>query len=154
MMRLVRLGVAAAVPILVAGCYTLQPAMGVTPEIGQELAFDINDVGRVALGGSMGPEIERVEGRLVSRENSEYLVAVTGVQFLHAGYQPWRGEQVRIKSDYVGSTYARQFSKGRTVSLGAVGIAGFAYIVTRKLVGSNHTDPPTPPDGSSTLRMH
>ncbi len=39
--------------------------MGVAPEIGNEMAFDITDVGRVGLGPSMGPEIAQVEGRLV-----------------------------------------------------------------------------------------
>ena len=50
------------VGLLLAGCYTLQPARGVTPEIGARVAFDVNDAGRVVLGGSMGPEIDQVEG--------------------------------------------------------------------------------------------
>ena len=139
---------------LLSGCYTLQPARnGYTPQIGDEMAFDINDAGRVALGGSMGPEIGQVEGKLISRENAEYLVGVTTVRFLRGGEQAWKGEEVRLKSEYVGSTYERHFSKGRTVALGAVGVAGFAWILTRGLIGSNKDEPIEPPPGGTALRV-
>ena len=136
---------------LLTGCYTLQPATGITPEIGDELAFDINDVGRVALGGAMGPEIAQVEGHLISRENADYLIGVTSIHTLRSGDQVWKGEQVRIKSEYVGSIYERHFSQARTITLGAVGAAAFALIVTRSLSGSGSAADagPTPPVGSS-----
>ncbi len=140
--------------VLVTGCYTLQPAAGIAPEIGDELAFDINDVGRVALGGSMGPEIAQIDGRLVSRENAEYLVAVTGLHFLRGGEQVWTGEQVHVKSEYVNSIYERRYSKGRTYMLGVVGIAAFAFIVTRALNGSgSDAEPVTPPPTGSSIRV-
>ncbi|CAN5865831.1 hypothetical protein BH11GEM1_BH11GEM1_11770 [soil metagenome] len=136
---------------LLTGCYTLQPATGITPEIGDELAFDINDVGRVALGGAMGPEIAQIEGRLISRENADFLIGVTSIHTLRSGDQVWKGEQVRIKSEYVGSIYERHFSRARTITLGAVGAAAFAVIVTRSLAGSGSAADagPTPPVGSS-----
>jgi hypothetical protein len=37
----------------------------VTPAVGEKVAFDVNDAGRVALGGSLGPEIAQIEGRVV-----------------------------------------------------------------------------------------
>ncbi|MEO8624166.1 MAG: hypothetical protein ABI625_24005 [bacterium] len=138
---------------LLAGCYTLQPAGGIAPEIGDELAFDINDVGRVGLGGAMGPEISQVQGKLVSRENAEYLVAVTSIHTLRGGDQVWTGEQVHIKSEYVSSTYQRHFSTARTVTLGAVGVAALVYILTRSLIGSGTEDPVTPPPAGSSIRV-
>ncbi|MEP7000113.1 MAG: hypothetical protein ABI969_06525 [bacterium] len=138
---------------LLAGCYTLQPAGGIAPEIGDELAFDINDVGRVGLGGAMGPEIAQVQGKLISRENAEYLVAVASIHTLRGGDQVWTGEQVHIKSEYVSSTYQRHFSTARTVTLGAVGVAAIAYILTRSLVGSGTEDPVTPPPSGSSIRV-
>jgi len=156
-MRVIRLSGIAAVnvlaSVLVMGCYTLQPTTGVAPEIGNEMAFDITDVGRVGLGQSMGPEIAQIEGRLVSRENAEYLVAVTAVRFLRGGEQPWRGEQVRLKSEYVGSTYQKQFSKGRTIALSAAGVGGIVYLLTRNLVGSARDEPSTPPPDGSAIRV-
>ena len=145
-------GVAACVA-LVSGCYTLDPAGGVTPEIGKEIAFDINDVGRVGLGASMGPEIAQVEGTLMSRENAEYLVAVRTIHLLRGGEQIWKGETVRIKPEYVGSTYERHFSRGRSLTLGAVGVASLVYLVTRSVVGGGTEDPVTPPGSGSSLRV-
>ncbi|MEO8334485.1 MAG: hypothetical protein ABI664_05910 [bacterium] len=151
--RVSRLSCLVAASMLLAGCYTLQPAMGVSPEIGNEMAFDITDVGRVALGPSMGPEIAQVEGRLVSRENAEYLVAVSTVRYLRGGEQPWKGEQVRLKSEYVGSTYQRQFSKGRTIALSVAGLGGAAFLLTRSLIGSARDESPTPPPDGTAIRV-
>jgi hypothetical protein len=152
-MRLPRLIGVVAASVLVVGCYTLQPTMGVSPEIGNEMAFDITDVGRVGLGSSMGPEIAQIEGRLVSRENAEYLVAVSAVHYLRGGEQPWKGEQVRLKSDYVGSTYQRHFSKGRTIALSAAGIGGVVFLLSRNLIGSARDESPDPPPVGSTIRV-
>jgi hypothetical protein len=134
--RLLHLFGLSALSALQAGCYTLQPAQGIVPEIGSKVAFDVNDVGRVALGGQMGPEIAQIEGRLVSRDNGEFVLAVSEIHLLRGGDQVWNGEPVHLKSEYLGTAYERQFSKGRTIALAAVGIGGFAYIVTRSLVGS------------------
>lgn len=139
---------------LLSGCYTLQPASGITPEIGDELAFDINDVGRVALGGAMGPEIAQVEGRLISRENADYLIGVTSIHTLRSGDQVWTGEQVRIKSEYVGSIYERHFSRARSITLGAAGAAALAFILTRSLTGSgSDQEGGTPPPNGSSIRV-
>ena len=152
-MRMIRIASILVTSALLAGCYTLQPAGGIAPEIGDELAFDINDAGRVGLGGSMGPEIAQVQGKLISRENAEYLVAVTSIHTLRGGDQVWTGEQVHIKSEYVTTTYQRHFSKARTVTLGAVGVAAFVYIITRSLVGSGTEDPVTPPPVGNSIRV-
>ena len=83
--------------VLLAGCYTLEPVQGPTPAVGTEIAFDINDAGRLALGGSIGPEIAQIEGRLVEKGSADYLVAVTSVHMLRGGEQVWSKEPVRIK---------------------------------------------------------
>jgi hypothetical protein len=106
------------------------------------MAFDINDAGRVALGGSMGPEISRIEGRLLDRDSTSYLVAVTGIQLLRGGEQTWSGEQVRLRSDHVSSLYERRFSTGRSIAAGAAGLGVVALIAARSLLGST-----TPEDG-------
>jgi hypothetical protein len=136
---------------LLAGCYTLQPAGGVVPDIGTQVAFDVNDVGRVALGGAMGPEIGQIEGRLVQRDSSQYVVAVTAVHLLRGGEQSWAGETVHIKSEYVSSSYQRQFSRGRTVALSAVGVVALAMLARNSLLGSGSVDQPvTPPESTAT----
>ncbi len=148
----VAIGLAAAA--LLAGCYTLQPTGRVSPEVGTRVAFDVNDEGRVALGGAMGPEIDQIEGRLVQRDTSDYVVAVTAVHLLRGGEQIWTGEQVHIKSSYVNQMYARQFSSGRTIVLSAIGVAAVGMFVTRSLLpGGNPTAPNEPVDTARQVRI-
>jgi hypothetical protein len=128
-----------------AGCYTLQPARGESPQVGTRVAFDVNDAGRVALGGSMGPEIDQVEGRLLERTDDEYVLAVANVKLLRGGHQVWGGETVRIKSDHVATTYTRRFSRARTVGLAIAGGGAVAFLVTRAITGAGDRDETTIP---------
>lgn len=153
-MRLLHLaGLTASV--LVAGCYVLQPvpSTGSAP-LGMKMALDVNDVGRVALGGSMGPEIGQIEGRLVSQQNGEYVVAVSAVRYLRGGEQTWTGEKVSIKKEYVGNTYERRFHRGRTIALSTAVAGGlFAIAVSQDLFGLGHAATPIiPPDTGVSLR--
>jgi hypothetical protein len=135
--------------VLLAGCYSLQPVTAPAPQPGMEIAFDLNDVGRVALGGSMGPAITQIGGRLINKDNGEYIVAVSEVQLLGGGAQVWKGEQVHIKPEYVGSLYERRFSKGRTVALSAVTIGALtAFIASRSLIGSGEERSKPPGDSA------
>jgi hypothetical protein len=112
--------------------------------------LDVNDAGRLALGGSMGAEIDQVEGRLLERTDSEYVLSVTSVRFLRGGNQVWTGETVRIKSEHVATTYTRQFSRPRTIAIAAVGGGALAYVVTRSLIGSGQDEPRIPGDTAQT----
>lgn len=127
----------------------MQPTRGVTPTPGMTIGLDINDAGRVALGGSMGPQIARVEGRLVSRDSSEYAVAVTDVHLLDGSDQVWSGEMVHVKSEYVSTTLERKLSVARSVALGAAGIGAVAILATQSLAGFGSTDR-TPPMGDTS----
>jgi len=126
--------------VLLAGCYTLRPAAGVTPDVGTEVAFDVNDAGRVALGGMIGPAIRQITGRLQARDGDDYVVAVSNVELLDGGTQAWRGEVVRINSSYVSTLYRREFSKGRTIALTGVLVGLVAAMAGRSLAAS-HVDP-------------
>lgn len=126
-----------------AGCYTLTRSKGGVPDVGTRVAFDVNDTGRVALGGTMGPAISQIEGRLISKENGEYIVAVSSIRLLGGGQQVWRGERVRIRPEHVSSVYERRFSTGRSVALGASVVGSVAaYLATRALTTSGSDNPP------------
>jgi len=144
--------VVAVACVVLAGCYTLQPAGTIAPAVGKGVALDVNDVGRVALGGSIGPEIAQIEGRLVQHDNAEYLVAVTSVHLLRGGEQPWAGEQVRVKDEYVSSVYQRTFSPGRTIALAAVGVAAVGWMVRRSLFPAGVVNDTTPDTTGGILR--
>ena len=118
-------------------CYVYQPvATGTAPVLGQMVAVDITDAGRVALGGSMGPEIRQIEGRLVRDDEAEYELGVTAVRLLRGGEQGWAGERVRVRKEHVSHVYEKQLSRGRTTvaSVGAVVIV--AVFIGRKLIGN------------------
>jgi hypothetical protein len=122
--------------VCLTGCYTLQPVGQVAPQPGALVGLSLTDAGRVAVGGQMGSEIDRVEGRLLSSENNEYLVAVTSVKTLRGAEQRWSGEQVRIRTEYVANSYERRFSRGRTIALGATTVAAItAVVLSRDLFG-------------------
>jgi hypothetical protein len=142
--------------ILVAGCYVQQPVPGGALAPGKPVAFDITDAGRVALGGSMGPSVLHIEGRLLRRSNEDYVVAVESVQYLGGGTQAWSGEPVTLKPEYVGVTYERRLSKSRTIALSAAGIGALAAIVTTSLVGSgtHGGEEPPGPGGTTILPRH
>ena len=142
-MRTARSVIGFALGVLSAGCYTLKPAdSGALPHLGSTVAFDVTDLGRVSLGGTMGPEIAQIEGRLVESGHGEHVIAVTTVRLLRGGVQVWSGEKVRVRSEYVGSAYERQLSKGRTVALGAAIGGVTAYLVARNLIGAGSGSEP------------
>jgi len=136
-----RLAAVALAGFLGWGCYTLEPVAGVDPKVGTRVAFDVNDVGRVALGGTIGPEIGQVEGTLVEKDSAGYLVAVQAVRLLRGLEQPWSGEQVRLKKEYLGPAYERRASAGRSIGLAFIGGGGLGvFFLTRSLFGSGNED--------------
>jgi hypothetical protein len=136
---------------LLSGCYTLQPVERATPEIGTEVAVDLNDVGRAALGPSIGREIDQVHGHLVQRDSDDYALAVTSVDFLRGGSQSWTGEVVHVKSDYTSAYYVNRLSKSRTLmlvgALTAVVVVGASQALTVS-GGTSDGTPPPPDDGT------
>lgn len=142
----------AALGCATVGCYTLKPTFGAVPEPGTMVALKVNDAGRVALGGAVGPEIDQIEGRLVSRENDEYLLAVQSIRTIRGMEQVWSGEKVPVKTEHVAAIYERQFSRGRTMALAAVGVGGVAaFILTRSLIAAGEDISVDPSGGGTTL---
>ena len=101
----------------------------------------------------MGPEIAQVEGDLLEKDSASYLLSVHNVKMLRGGEQAWSGEQVRLKSEYVGYAYLRRFSIGRSISLGALAVGGFTgFMLTRSLLGGGTSENPCEnPGGCDTI---
>lgn len=143
----------AGIGLLSTGCYTLQPVAVGTPAPGTRLALTINDVGRVALGGPMGPSLLRVNGSLQSKEGEDYVLSVSGVDLLQGGFQPWAGETVRISSSYVSAVSERKFSTGRTI-LATAATAGLitAFIAKGGILSALDGTREEPGPGSETRK--
>jgi hypothetical protein len=138
---------------VLSGCYTLRPATAPVAE-GTEVAFDVNDAGRVALSTQVGPEVSQLEGRLVSANNGDYVLAVNAVRFVRGDEQIWKGERVRLAKDHVRNSYERRFSPGRTATAAALTAGGvLVFFASRSLLGfgSEQGDDPRPPDPGNTL---
>lgn len=143
-----------ALSLAVGGCYTLHPTYGVIPAVGEQVAFDVNDVGRVALGGTVGPEIAQVEGLLLERTDEEYRLAVSVIRLLRGGEQIWRGESVTLKPEYLGAAYVKRHSPGRSIALGVVTIGGFtALMLSTNLLGGGNEENPTDPGDTVNTRL-
>ena len=143
---------AALSALLITGaCYNNQP-MATTPTPGTRLALAINDSGRVALGGSMGPEIRLVEGHLLSKQDKEYVLSVTGVNYLNGTFQKWEGETVRINSNVVSGVMERRFSKGKTVAFVAAATVVATVLAPRAIRPYLEEPPPPPPETQALIR--
>jgi hypothetical protein len=135
-----------------AACYELVPVRGASPALGTRIALDVNDAGRVALGNSMGPSVDRVEGTLIDQSNGEYLLGVTSVALLRGGVQPWKGEHVVVKPEFVSNVYERRLDPIRTGLAAAIFGGGIAYIAARNLTASGQKTEENPPIDSIAQR--
>src|SRR5438045_9275494 len=73
-----------------SGCYVYTPA-GEAPAPGTRLSFDLNDRGRVGLGGKIGPSASKVEGTLKNID-SAFEMSVLSVEYLNGERNTWTGE--------------------------------------------------------------
>jgi len=136
------------------GCYTLQPVAGQPLPLGSQVSLAINDAGRAALGGSMGPEISDIQGRLLQKDSAEYVLAVSQISLLRGGEQVWAGERVRVQTSFVSTVSERRFSRGRTAILSAAALGVVAGIFSQGILGNlSGSEGKTPPDSGASNRI-
>jgi len=117
------------------GCYTSQPLMG-APDAGAIAVVTLNDRGRESLREAIGQNAERMEGSVVSRSDTGFVLAVRNVEYFGGASNAWRGEQVAVPIAGVRALTQRRFSKARTALVIGAGIAAvIAFIVTRDIFG-------------------
>jgi hypothetical protein len=140
--------------MVTTGCYTLTPVVNTSLPAGTQVGLRITDAGRVALGGSMGPEIDVVEGRLVQNSDTAYLLSVNGVRFLRGGEQRWNGERINIRKEHVSGVSEQRLSKVRTGALTAATVAVVAFVVGKGIAGFGTRDEGKQPgDTAATVRI-
>ena len=116
-------------------CYRYRPVVA-PPEPGTRVALELNDRGRVGVADSLGPELTHVEGELVSRTDSLYLLHVLSVRDIRGGRTRWRGEPASVRQEFVKDVTVRELSKQRTAMLvGGVVVATVAFVISRDLFG-------------------
>jgi hypothetical protein len=118
-------------------CYDYVPVT-TAPPVGEIVALDITDRGRVDLTDRFGSGIARIEGRLVSAAPDQYVLAITRVTQINGDHAAWTGETARLSSAVVGTVQTRRLSVARTSLLSGVAAAAVVgFIVTRNWTSSS-----------------
>jgi hypothetical protein len=139
-------------PAVLGGCYTYSYAP-TAPAPGVRLALDLNDLGRVQMASHVGPAVARIDGWLVSSNDSEYTLRAERTIGLAGGTTPWSGEQVIVLRAWVGLAREKRFSPQRTAVVATTVTAGFvAFLAARGLIGFGSGSPGTtgPGPGNGT----
>jgi len=134
-----------------SGCYTTQ-SVASAPEPGTTVLLDLTDRGRVQLGDRIGPSASRIEGVVQMQSDTAYMVRISSVEYLNGQSNKWSGEPFVVPASLVSRAQQRQFSRSRTISVGA-GIAAAIITVFMKTdffgLGNNGKEG-IPPPGNGT----
>jgi len=152
--RIVRRALLCAAMASAPACYDYVPVT-TRPPVGEIVALDITDRGRVDLTDRFGSGIARIEGRLVSAEPDQYVLAITRVTQINGEHAAWTGETARLSSAVVGTVETRKLSVVRTSLLTGVATAGVVgFIVTRNWISSSSgSSDSTSGRGPASLRI-
>ena len=124
---------------MTTGCYVYTP-VAAPPAPGSRLLLELNDRGRVGLGGSIGASAKSVEGLLQAGSDSMYSLKVVSVGYLNGQRNQWNGEPLGVSRDFVRDVKSRQYSRSRTyMTAGAIVAGTVLFIVTRGLIGGGST---------------
>jgi hypothetical protein len=124
-----RPGIVLVVGSLAVGCYSYAPLVGPVPEAGTSIAATLTDSGSLALARYLGPMVTVVRGRYVGTSDTGLQIAVSSVVFSGGAELAWAGETVTLPGGTVQSLQLRRLSKGRSMLLAGVGVAGVAATV-------------------------
>jgi hypothetical protein len=133
---------------LLGGCYSYHPALA-APEPTSKVSVVLTDVGRQEAARQVGPRTDRLEGAVVSSNDTEYVFAVSSVKPIGAEWVRWTGETVSVRRDHIALLYQRRLSKSRTALLV---LGATAAVVTTMLkfnllgLGNDPGDPGNPGD--------
>lgn len=125
-----------------SACYTYAPLRDPEPQMGQAFAFDLDQPCPQALCERVGLDTRRVEGTLVRRTDSEFVVSVARTNAGGGRTYRWNGETVTLPQAYVWQVRSKRFSPTRTVAVvGGAALSFVAFVITRSLgVGGGTAD--------------
>ncbi len=130
---------------LQVGCYSYLPVQSTAPVPAQEVGIVINDRGRLLLGDRVGASVDRIDGRVISRQNGSLVLDVYRVTDLRGTTATWTGERVTIPEEAVLGYRARRLSKFKTLALvGAIAFAIFTTLGNTLNLFGDAANPPTP----------
>lgn len=128
--------------LLLQGCYESLPLTQTPPMSAPRVELVLNDQGRAALSDRLGTAVDKIEGQLVSQEQSGYSMLVYRVSQLNGNSAAWTGEKVTIAKEYTVGFQVRQLDKRKTwIAVGVVVGVVVAVVVGASLAGKATTGP-------------
>ena len=127
--------------VTAAGCYTEVPLETPTPAAGTQVVVDLTDQGALDLAKDLGPAVDKLEGKIVTADESHLQVAVSSTQKKNGVESSWNGEQVTIQRSEIASLSQRKLSGGKTAALAgglAAAVAGAAVVIGGATGGSSN----------------
>jgi hypothetical protein len=125
-----------------SACYTYTALRDPEPQLGQAFAFDLNQPCPQSVADRVGQDTRRVEGRLVQRTGTEFVVSVDRTNAGGGRTYRWNGETVALPQAYVWQVRSKRFSPGHTVAVvGGTALSLVAFVITRSLaIGGGVSD--------------
>jgi hypothetical protein len=110
-------------------CHTYLPPQEVVPAAGHEVAMELNDRGRLLVGGQLGESVMEVQGRIVGSTDSAVTLSVSRTVLMAGSSAVWSGENVSVPREGVRTFRIREFSRSRTM------VASGAFVLGLVVVG-------------------
>lgn len=127
-------------------CYTYVPLETTSPPVGETVAFQISDRGRVDLAPRFGPGLLRVEGLVTQLDSQDVVMNVFRVSQIGGLNSRWSGESVRLGRGFIGQLQQRKLSRPKTILLaGLVTGVVVGVVASQGLFGFFTGDPNPPP---------
>lgn len=126
------------------GCYSYAPAQTTPPPAPRQVGVVLNDRGRVLLGDRVGPGTSRIDGKVISQQDSSVVLEIYRVTDLRGNSAAWTGERVTIPREAIEGFRERKVSKFKSILLaGAIALAVVLTLGTSlDLFGDGITDGP------------
>jgi hypothetical protein len=119
-----RVGLAATVLLLTAGCYTYRPLSAPVPAAGTSVQATLTGEGADSLASRVGPNVQAVLGDVVLADSAGLTLAVKAVENRRGDRDGWQGEPVHIPSRFVRRLQERRLAIGGTGLLGGAVAVG------------------------------
>jgi hypothetical protein len=143
---------AGSILVFLAACYRYTPVTDLAPAEGAVVRLDLSETGTARLGSLLGRNATAVEGTVLSRTDTSFLMSVSATRQHNEQPLTWAGEHVSVPREAVQTIETRSLNKKKTLLLASVAVIG--AISLKAIVSSLHalaggddggTPPPPPP---------
>jgi hypothetical protein len=137
------------------GCYSYVPVDFGISEQGHNVRAELNAEGEQALTNQLGPGIHEIQGMVLGQEGESLSILIQSARSTRLGIIPGGNEAIRLGPMHVNRFYEKRLSRGRSIILGAVVVAGLAFLTSELGSEDRVLGPENPGDpGDPELRGH